>query len=154
MEEQFETREIPSLPTDKDFHFFVCYTSENLNEVQIIVDHLEKEGVKCSYHERDFQPGQRVLDNINDTIRRSIHMLVILSTEFMNRGYCKHEVIQALHEKINEDYSIIPIKIEPCTVPDYLKHITYIDAENDVVENMHLKIIDALIKGMSDFMFL
>lgn len=138
---------IPDLPFDKEFHCFVCYASENRKTVEEIVGNLEKEGVKCNFYERDFKPGTVILDNINGAIRKSMHMLVILSNDIENRGYCKHEIRQALTEKINENYSIIPIKIEPCKIPDDLRHIIYIDAENEVKSNMHHRIIDALISG-------
>ncbi|XP_052780273.1 uncharacterized protein LOC128217280 [Mya arenaria] len=137
---------ISDLPPDKDFHLFVCYIRENLHDVHTIVANLEGAGLRCCYHERDFTPGSSILTNMIDTIRRSRHMLVVLSEDFVNSPYAVHELNEALHIRISEGYSIIPIKIEPCQVPDAIKHITWIDAENDDVNDMHHKIIDALLK--------
>ncbi|WAR25304.1 TLR1-like protein, partial [Mya arenaria] len=137
---------IPDLPPDKDFHLFVCYIRENLHDVHTIVANLERAGLQCCYHERDFTPGSSILDNMMYTISRSLHMLVVLSEDFVNSPYAVHELNEALHIRISEGYSIIPIKIEPCQVPDAMKHITWIDAENDDVNDMHHKILDALLK--------
>lgn len=138
---------VPALPVDKEYHLFVCYTAEHAGEVRVIVDNLEREGVKCCYHERDFVAGHGILESMYETIKKSMHMLVVLSEDFSSRGFCVHEVEQALHEKINSDYSIIPIKIGPCDVPDILKHLTYIDAVNEIIENVHWKVINALVKA-------
>ncbi|XP_052779904.1 uncharacterized protein LOC128217078 [Mya arenaria] len=142
---------IPDLPPDKDFHLFVCYIRENLHDVHTIVANLERAGLQCCYHERDFTPGSSILDNMMYTISRSLHMLVVLSEDFVNSPYAVHELNEALHIRISEGYSIIPIKIEPCQVPDAMKHITWIDAENDDVNDMHHKILDALLKTDTSF---
>ncbi|XP_052781666.1 uncharacterized protein LOC128218148 [Mya arenaria] len=134
------------LPYGKDYHLFVCYTSANLHEVRTIVDNLENAGFKCCYHERDFTAGQSVLENINQSMNRSLHMLVILSEALSTQPYALHEIEGALHKRISDGYFIIPIRIEPCAVPDYLKSTTWIEASEDEIDEMHIKIIDAVVK--------
>ena len=141
------SKRFSELPVDKEYHLFVCYTKENGTEVQEIVKYLENEGVKCCYHERDFVPGQRVLDSIHVNITKSMHMLVVLSVDFTNSNFCEHEVMLALQEKIEAGYSIIPIKIEACSVPINLRHLTYIEAEDETLDNMHTRIIDTMLKS-------
>ncbi|XP_052778526.1 uncharacterized protein LOC128215966 [Mya arenaria] len=136
---------MPQLPPEKDYHVFVCYASENVNEVRMIVENLEKGGVKCCNHERDFTPGHGIFENMADKINASLHMLVVLSEDFSKSDFAQHELKEAIHQEIREDFSIIPLKIEPCDVPDILKNKTYIDCENDDITNIHHKIIDALI---------
>ncbi|XP_052779023.1 uncharacterized protein LOC128216486 [Mya arenaria] len=142
-----ELRSAPDLPFGKNYHIFVCYTRENLNEVCIIVENLEKEGYRCCYYERDFTAGQSVLENTDQAMNKSLHMLVILSEDLSTQPFVIHEIQEARHKSISDGYSIIPIKIEPCTVPECLKSITWIEASDDDVNCMHDKIIDAVVRN-------
>lgn len=143
---------LPEIPHDKKYHLFVCYEKDSLDVVRIIVDNLENDGLVCCYYERDFLPGQSILHNIDDAIRKSLSMLIVLSEEFENSVYCKHEVDEAFNLKIREEYNLIPIKTEPCNVPERLKHLVYIDVEDDV-DGAHSKIIDAVIKNRLYYAF-
>jgi hypothetical protein len=137
---------IPDLPNTKDYHLFVCYTDYNSADVRVIVENLECEGLKCCYHKRDFQPGQNVFHNINSAIKRSMGIIIILSEESVNSSFCQHEIQQAVHSRITDDYTIIPIKIEPCDIPDNLKTMTYIDAQNIETIEVHKLILNAFLQ--------
>lgn len=143
---------IPELPHNKTCHLFVCYEKNSLDVVQKIVDNLKEKEVVCCYYERDFVPGRSILDNIYDSIQKSLGMLIVLSEEFEKSDYCKHEVDEAFNLKIREEYNLIPIKTEPCNVPERLKHLVYIDVEDDV-DGAHNKIIDAMKKKGSNYAF-
>ncbi|XP_053399910.1 uncharacterized protein LOC128557130 isoform X2 [Mercenaria mercenaria] len=132
------------LPHDKDFHLFVCYESNKINEVRLLVGNLEQNGIKCCYYERDFTAGCSIMENMYRAITKSMYMLVVLSEEFINSVYCLHELDEALNLKIKGDYNLIPVKIEPCVIPECIRHLTYIDAEEEI-ETAHTKIIDAVI---------
>ncbi|XP_045166020.2 uncharacterized protein LOC123529661 [Mercenaria mercenaria] len=136
---------IPNLPHTKDYHMFISYIQDNAEDVRLIVDNLEREGIKCCYHERDFLPGQQVIGNIHDSINRSMSILVVLSEKFVQSRFCMHEIEQALHASINQNYTIIPIKIEQCDVPEILKNFTYINATSVDAREMHIQIIDAFV---------
>ena len=138
---------IPRLPNNKDYHMFVCYIQDDAEDVRIIVDNLEQNGVLCCYHERDFMPGQQVIGNIHESINRSMSILIVLSENFVQSRFCKHEIEQALHAKIEEDYTIIPIKIQRCEIPNVLKNYTHIDAEFVNPVDMHKKILDAFVSN-------
>lgn len=135
---------IPEVPHDKLYHLFVCYEKKSLNIVQRIVDNLETNGIVCCYYDRDFLPGQSILNNIYDGIKQSSTMLIVLSEDFENSVYCKHEVEEAINLKVRGEYSLIPIKTEPCSVPERLQHLVYIDVEDDI-DGAHNKIIDAIV---------
>lgn len=143
--EAVRSLDIPTLPHNKDNHLFICYIQDNASEVRTIVDNLEREGLKCCYHERDFLPGQQVIGNIHEAIEKSMSILVVLSENFVQSRFCLHEIEQALHARISQGYNVIPIKIEPCNVPVSLENITFIDAENVPVGEMHRKIQDAFL---------
>lgn len=133
------------LPHDKSYHLFICYESRNVDVVRQLVGNLEEYGITCCYHDRDFLPGQSVMENMIAAIKKSLHMVVIISENVQESRYCMYEINEALHLRLRGEYNIIPVKIEPCSVPECLQHISYIDAEDDI-ENTHMRIIDALAK--------
>ncbi|XP_045214310.2 uncharacterized protein LOC123564648 [Mercenaria mercenaria] len=139
------TARIPGLPRDKKYHFFVCYESNSLDIVRIIVDNLEKKELICCYYERNFTAGVPILDHIHKAIRESLYMLVVLSKDFENSNFCKQELLEAKHLMVEGKYNLIPIRIEPCSVPENIRHLVYIDVE-DCFDTAHVKIIDAISK--------
>ncbi|XP_053389773.1 toll-like receptor 1, partial [Mercenaria mercenaria] len=141
----FTSTNLPELPANKDFHVFVCYKSDNVDQVRIIVSNLEECGMKCYYHDRDFIPGESIIGNTHDGMKRSVGMLIVLTEEFGNSRFCSFELNEALHMKISEHYFLVPVKLEPCQVPDCLRHISYIDAEDEPIDRVHLKIAKAFV---------
>ncbi|KAH3880636.1 uncharacterized protein LOC127834381 [Dreissena polymorpha] len=138
---------IPDLPVNKDYHFFISYHNSDTATVHTLVEILERKGVKCCYYERDFIPGSTLFENIREKMSNSVHMLIILSEGLATNPYIKHEITEALHRRINDGYPIIPIMVEPCTVPADLKNIRYIDAKDVDVSEMPSLIIDAMVKN-------
>lgn len=136
---------ITNLPHDKKYHLFVCHEERTVDVVRKLVENLESMGIICCYSERDFQSGRSIISNISEAIIKSVHMLVVLSENFEESGYCMDEVHQALNLRNRGQYKVISIKIEPCSIPICLQHITCIDAANDI-DNAHKKIIDAIDK--------
>ncbi|XP_053393287.1 uncharacterized protein LOC123564654 isoform X2 [Mercenaria mercenaria] len=136
---------IPEIPHDKSYHVFVCYEKNSLDVVRIIVDNLEKDGIMCCYYDRDFTPGRSIIENMYEAIGKSMNMLVVLSEEFENSPYCVDEMDKAFNLRVRGEYNLIPIKIEPCSVPECLRHLVYIDVE-DSIDTAHVKIKDAISK--------
>lgn len=141
---------VPEIPYNKDFHLFVCYVDENVEDVRTIVENLEREGLKCCYHERDFTAGQNVFQNIHNGIEKSIGILIVLSEEFVNglHQFCDHEIQQALLARTTQGYIVIPIKTEPCSVPPILKQLSYIDAQRTEVDEMHVLVLNAFVQNV------
>ncbi|XP_060571503.1 uncharacterized protein LOC132729696 isoform X2 [Ruditapes philippinarum] len=136
----------PDLPANKDFHLFVSYCSEDTDQVRIIVDNLEKMDIKCYYSDRDFIPGEQIIENTNDGMKRSAGMLLVLTEGFNISKFCKYELTQALHLNIDENFLLVPLKLEPCVVPPNISTTTsYIDAEDIPVGQVHEKILKALV---------
>ncbi|XP_053393290.1 uncharacterized protein LOC123564661 [Mercenaria mercenaria] len=132
----------PELPHDKIYHLFVCYEKNSLNFVRTIVDNLEAEGITCCYSARDFRIGRSFIGSMYEAIRKSLYMLIVLSEEFKDSSYCLHETEEAFDMKMKGEYDVIPIRIEPCTIPECLQHLVYIDVDDK--DTIHNKVIDAM----------
>jgi len=71
---------------DMDYDVFFCCSSEDDNQHgRRIVELTESNGYRVCYHERDFFPGQLILDNIALSIERSKRTVCLLSTTFLER---------------------------------------------------------------------
>ena len=86
---------------------------------------LEQRGIKACIDFRDFLIGAFVVENITDAIYNSRKTVAVLSPDFINSVYCKHELKTALSRMAN--HQVIPILHRPCDVPDILKDKTYLD---------------------------
>jgi len=71
---------------DMDYDVFLCCSSEDDDpHAQHIIQLLESNSYHVCYHERDFLPGQRILDNIGCAIERSKRIVCLLSENFIHR---------------------------------------------------------------------
>ena len=60
------------------FSYFFSEFEEGFTEMQII-NYLEECQFKICWHRRDFEPGTRVLENIEDAIVHSRRMIFVIS---------------------------------------------------------------------------
>jgi hypothetical protein len=72
--------------------------------------------------------GDSIADKINEGIKYSSFMCVIISEKSINKPWCKLEINSALHRQLeNMDIKILPILIEDCEIPPLLSSIKYAD---------------------------
>ncbi|XP_035682949.1 tetratricopeptide repeat protein 22-like [Branchiostoma floridae] len=114
-----------------DYDFFVIHSAKDAEWVNYtLLSKLEGEHyLKGCIADRDFQLGKYVLDNITAAIKKSAKVLIIITPDLVQSKWCKHEMKEALHAKVEEGTeSVIPILLMDCEVPNELKNITYLDA--------------------------
>lgn len=135
-----------NLPPDKKYHLFVAHSSEDSAEVKDFCYELEKRFfLKCMNYERDFIPGKLLDDNINDEMKNSLKILIVISPSFLDSHWCITEARHAFQmaHADGDNLKVIPILLRPVKkeIPSFLKSYRYIDAlqEKDVAA----KIMDA-----------
>ncbi|CAC5365548.1 TLR13 [Mytilus coruscus] len=93
--------------------------------------------------DRDFEPGKIIFENIENSLRKSSKIILVITNNFVNSYWCQFETNQALLESMESRKDcIIPLYLEACDIPDKLRHITYADFTNDddyIFEIMKLK---------------
>ncbi|XP_019626110.1 PREDICTED: tetratricopeptide repeat protein 22-like [Branchiostoma belcheri] len=117
----------------RGFHydFFVIHSAKDEEWVNYtLLANLEGEHrLKGCIADRDFELGKYVVDNITAAIEESAKVLVILTPDMVQSKWCKHEMKNALHAKVEEgSETVIPVLLKDCEVPDEIKNITYLDA--------------------------
>ena len=133
-----------ALPEGKTHHLFFSHSSDDQRWVENCVERLEQNyGIKCLWPPRDFTPGKPVPSLIADGMSRAIRIVLVLSPEYLDSGWCSYERHLAFVLSVQERRNcIIPVMLKQCTVPDVLKTVNYIDVTKG--ENAVCKIKDAL----------
>ena len=118
-----------------------------MNEIIGILEnpHLAKHGnisVKqvrgCTYkfciHQRDWKVGDKILDNISNSIQDSYRTIVLLSNSFLASRWCQHEFDEAYKENkliviMMNDENVLNFDKHK-TIKSYVECCTYLDRED------------------------
>ncbi|XP_041349014.1 uncharacterized protein LOC121368384 isoform X1 [Gigantopelta aegis] len=141
---QFVRNLATALPEGKTHHLFFSHSSDDQQWVQEWVEQLEQDyGIKCLWPPRDFTPGKPIASLIEDGMSRAMRIVMVLSPEYIDSGWCSYERHLAFVLSVQERRNgIIPVMLKPCPVPDVPRTVNYIDVTKG--ENAVCKIKDAL----------
>ncbi|OWF54528.1 toll-like receptor 2 [Mizuhopecten yessoensis] len=93
------------------FHFdaFVAYNSDDrLWVLTKLMPFLEKQQkFRLCLHDRDFDPGKLIADNIVDNMRKSRKLILVLSNSFTSNEWCKFELLMAQSRFLEEGSSTV-----------------------------------------------
>ena len=114
------------------FDAFVSYSHEDSQWVnEILAPNLEPEFKLC-IHERDFQVGQTITDNIVNSLSKSNNCLIIMSQDYLTSKWCNFEA-KIAHSMMKERLTLIILddatltsKQMPTFMKPLLKTKTYI----------------------------
>ena len=132
---------------------FISYAEDDANFVQEIVGVLENPQLpkhknlnlqqakgrtyKFCIHQRDWQGGAQILDNILHSVQRSHRTIILLSESFLASDWCQHEFDEAYRQKkvivlmmkSNENSMLNFDKNEK--INSYIKTYTYLKQEDE-----------------------
>jgi hypothetical protein len=134
---------------------FVIYSSEDIDRVWvhlILVQELENVyGFNLCIHHRDFLGGLDIADNIEDAIRSSRKVIVIVSPSFLESRWCVREVHMTDSVDVNKLIFVMYQELNMTDdVPAIIRHLletrTYIqwDENPDAKKLFWKKIVKAL----------
>ena len=110
---------------------FLCYGRPDLNQALLVYDRLEKEKLRPWIDKKSLKPGDAWEKRIRAAIRDSEFVLVLLTKRSVNkRGFLQKEIKEALDiqdEQLDTDRYVIPVRLEPCAIPDRLASIQSAD---------------------------
>ncbi|ESO87222.1 hypothetical protein LOTGIDRAFT_107027 [Lottia gigantea] len=128
------------------YDVFVSYSAADDWVLDDLVPQLEGyEGMKLCIHERDFQAGRLIIDNIVESIENSRRVLIVLSNNFVQSEWCQFEMTLAQKHVLNraiEPLSVVLLEdIDSENMSNslhaLLKTTTYITWYDDI-EHIHL----------------
>lgn len=125
----FSICEAPSLPEDKEYHVFFSYEHANHDRswVKAVVRELENKGFKCCIYEKDRNQSKSFSSNIQYFIDKSMRIVLVLSSAYIKGDWAKMEMEITSRGNAN-DLVFIPVLIEPCNIPPFLKDCMFINA--------------------------
>uniref|UniRef100_A0A8C9SDU2 Toll-like receptor 6 n=2 Tax=Scleropages formosus TaxID=113540 RepID=A0A8C9SDU2_SCLFO len=97
------------------YHAFISYSQKDSEWVDNqLVPNLEAAQFSLCIHERDFVPGDWIIDNIINCVERSYKTLFVLSHNFVQSEWCNYELFFAQHRAMSiQQDSLVFILLEP-----------------------------------------
>lgn len=121
--------EAPALPKGKEFHLYFSYhcSSPERDKMKAIVRELEFKGFRCYVFERDFDATKSIAANIRYAIESCLKIVIVLSPAYIKNEW-NHFEMEVLTYPGYDRLFCIPVLIEPCDIPPFLKYSKYINA--------------------------
>lgn len=114
---------------------FLSYVTEDKPQVREVYRRLRKHGIDAWLDEENLLPGSDWAQAIRQAIWSSDVILVFLSNRAVTKtGFMQREIEFALNrfdELPKGAILIIPIKLEPCNVPDRLSHVQWVNLSEE-----------------------
>ena len=76
---------------DMEWDVFLASSSEDEEISKTLITLLKNEGCRVCFHEDDFIPGEKIIDNIINAIEKSKRVLCLLTRNFTKSHYCMEE---------------------------------------------------------------
>jgi hypothetical protein len=107
---------------------------------------MQSLGVEVWIDEAEIRVGDSLIERIEEGIRKTEYFAVLLSTESVKSAWVKRELRMAMtHEIDAQKVKVLPILIEDCELPGFLRDKYYADFRPpDLYEESFIKIVQML----------
>ena len=121
---------------DKEFDVFVSHASEDEPWTLNLIEELEALGIKVLFHQRDFEAGMSIIENIAEAVNKSKRTICVLSPSFVTSPLCSWEFITVFNDDIEEHQRRLLLLVKErvaweslsLAMQRYMRDFTYIDA--------------------------
>jgi hypothetical protein len=114
---------------------FLCHSSGDKPAVRSLYSRLRSDGISPWLDEEDLRPGENWRTAISKAVRNADIVLVCLSkTSIAKTGFVQKEITFALdraEEQPEGQIYLIPVRLEPCAVPERLSQWQWVDLFSD-----------------------
>ena len=115
----------------KPIRVFLCHSSGDKPTVRSLYSRLRSDGISPWLDEEDLRPGENWRTAISKAVRNADVVLVCLSKTFIAKtGFVQKEIAFALNraeEQPEGEIYLIPVRLEPCAVPERLSQWQWVD---------------------------
>lgn len=130
--------EVPPVPKPADapqpqhefcYDAFISYSHKDSAWVRnTLLPHLEREGLCVCIDYRDFEVGVPSLVNMENAVKRSRKTLLVLTPDWVASKWTEFEALLIqTKDPVGRGRRILPLKVQPCELPDRLQIFTYLD---------------------------
>lgn len=133
--QEMNINEAPLLPEDKEYHAFFSYQHANhdRNWVKAVIRELENRGFRCCVYEKDRNQSKSYSSNIQHFIAKSMRIVTVLSNAYIEGEWPKLEM-EVLSGGHASELVFVPVLIEPCAIPPFLKDFVYVNGTSKQVQ--------------------
>ncbi|XP_070191717.1 toll-like receptor 13 [Littorina saxatilis] len=133
-----DVRRLRLLADHFDYDVFVSYDKEDLPWVygKLMPELEERLGLRLCVHERDFIPGNNIVDNIVECVQSSKKILMVFSKDFVRSQWCQFELTFCMNHVMNFDDVLLIVCVDDVASRDMsaammavLRTTTYIQWE-------------------------
>lgn len=115
-----------------DFRVFLSHSSKDKDVVDIIFDELQKAEIRAWYDRYEIDPGDSIVDKINEGLSNSDIGILLLSHNFLNptSGWTKSEMNYLIQRRINrqeKDFICLNLGMKHEELPALVQEYRYID---------------------------
>lgn len=131
---------------------FISYSSIDCEFVKKLSLLLVEKKINIWLDKWEMKPGDSLIDKIQSGISNSSYLLVVLSKNSIQSEWCKKELNSGLIRELEEKkVVIIPILLEDCEVPIFLREKVYADFRKDFEDGIST-LLPSLQKLFSEHM--
>jgi len=148
-------------PIEKKFvnQLFISHSSKDHGWItENLISIIEKHSIAYSIHNRDFELGKPIVENMADSVYGSRQVLIVLSENYLANNFCREELHMAVQRELDaHDSSLILVminKLKKKQLPSALREKRVLDfnkhkKKQDWEENMLREILHGeLISGV------
>ena len=103
-------------PKENSFinQLFISHSSKDFGWVtENLISIIEKHSIAYSIHNRDFELGKPIVENMADSVYGSRQVLIVLSENYLASNFCREELHMAVQREADaKDSSLILVKID------------------------------------------
>jgi hypothetical protein len=116
---------------------FLSYAGEDRVFADRIAEALAHAAIRVWYAPWELAVGDSIVDKINDGIRGSAFLAVVLSPDSVSKPWCKTELNAALHIKLrNQGIRILPVLYRQREVPPLFLDVFFADFRSSFEQGM------------------
>ncbi len=117
---------------EKHDSIFLSHSSKDKEKVRKINEYLTNRVITNWFDEAEIKPGDSLIQKISEGIQNMDYLGIILSSNSVESKWVKEELEIALNMQIlSEKVKVIPILLEDCKIPLFLKGKLYIDCRDE-----------------------
>jgi len=123
---------------------FVSHSTKDRDFVHRLATDLRGHGVDAWYAEWEIGPGDSIVERIDQGLRDCEGFVIVLSTASVASRWVRTELDAALLRRIQQQASVIPVRIEPCDLPPLLAPLFRVHFD----EMDYEAALDQLVRGI------
>ena len=129
---------------------FICYSHQDKDFVDKLAANLVKHKARVWVDRWELNVGDSIIDKVQHAIQESSAFIIVISNSSMASEWCRKELSSGFLRELEEQRVVVlPLFLEDCEMPIFLRGKMYADFRQDFDEGFK-KTLEAIAKVTSD----